>query len=164
VNLTSIISLKYRLPLLCLLMVALVGFGWVKGARHVQSRWDAAEGVRARTVTDAIIARVAENKRQADRQAAINREVTERKDHEISSLTARLNAAGRMRVGTAVCGGLAAATETESSGSGNEPDSSGRMVREDVDRDLKALILAVEKDLATGRACQAFAKENGLAP
>jgi hypothetical protein len=38
------------------------------------------------------------------------------------------------------------------------------MEGEDVERDLVALKLAVEEDLATGRACQAFLQKNGLVP
>lgn len=32
----------YRLLALVLLVAALLGFGWIKGAEHVQAQWDAA--------------------------------------------------------------------------------------------------------------------------
>lgn len=38
----SLIRWPYRLLALAALAVALIGFGWVKGAGHVQARWDAA--------------------------------------------------------------------------------------------------------------------------
>ena len=38
----SLIPWPYRLLALVLLAVALIGFGWVKGAEHVQAKWDAA--------------------------------------------------------------------------------------------------------------------------
>jgi hypothetical protein len=38
----SLIPWPYRLLVLATLAVALIGFGWVKGAGHVQARWDAA--------------------------------------------------------------------------------------------------------------------------
>lgn len=38
----SLIPWLYRLLALAALAVALIGFGWVKGASHVQTRWDAA--------------------------------------------------------------------------------------------------------------------------
>lgn len=38
----SVIPWPYRLLALAALGVALVGFGWVKGAGHVQAQWDAA--------------------------------------------------------------------------------------------------------------------------
>jgi len=36
-NPLALVPLPYRLPALALLAVALVGFGWVKGAGHVQA-------------------------------------------------------------------------------------------------------------------------------
>ena len=38
----SVIPWPYRLLALTALGIALVGFGWFKGASHVQARWDAA--------------------------------------------------------------------------------------------------------------------------
>ena len=38
----SVIPWPYRLLALTALGVALVGFGWIKGASHVQARWDSA--------------------------------------------------------------------------------------------------------------------------
>ena len=42
-GLTALIPWPYRLLAVALLAVALMGFGWVKGAGHVQAQWDAAE-------------------------------------------------------------------------------------------------------------------------
>lgn len=41
-NPLTIIPLPYRLLAVALLAVALVGFGWLNGANHVQDEWDAA--------------------------------------------------------------------------------------------------------------------------
>ena len=38
----SVIPWPYRLLALAALGVGLVGFGWIKGASHVQAQWDAA--------------------------------------------------------------------------------------------------------------------------
>ena len=38
----SLIPWPYRWLALVLLAVALIGFGWIKGANHVQAQWDAA--------------------------------------------------------------------------------------------------------------------------
>ena len=38
----SVIPWPYRLLALAALGVALVGFGWIKGASHIQAQWDAA--------------------------------------------------------------------------------------------------------------------------
>ena len=41
----SVIPWPYRLLALAALGIALFGFGWLKGARHVQAQWDAATAV-----------------------------------------------------------------------------------------------------------------------
>lgn len=46
-NPLALAPLPYRLLALALLAVALLGFGWVKGASHVQGEWDAAIGKQA---------------------------------------------------------------------------------------------------------------------
>jgi hypothetical protein len=150
--------------LLLAFAAALVGFGWVKGAHHVQSEWTAANLVLERAQSKAINDRLASNEKLFDKQAAINKTIIGVKDHEIATLTARVNSADRMRVGKGICGGPAAPAQAPSASSGDSPDSSGGLVREDVDRDIRALIVAVETDLATGRACQSFVRENGLEP
>ncbi len=38
----TLIPLPYRLLALVLLVAALIGTGWIKGAEHVQAKWDAA--------------------------------------------------------------------------------------------------------------------------
>ncbi|MDR2014618.1 MAG: hypothetical protein LBP99_03215 [Azoarcus sp.] len=38
----SVIQWPYRMLALAALAVALLGFGWIKGARHVQAQWDTA--------------------------------------------------------------------------------------------------------------------------
>ena len=50
-NPLAIVPLPYRLPALALLAVALVGFGWVKGADYVQAEWDAANTRQAQQVS-----------------------------------------------------------------------------------------------------------------
>lgn len=52
-NPLALVPLPYRLLALALLAVALLGFGWVKGASHVQGEWDAAivkQGLQVATV------------------------------------------------------------------------------------------------------------------
>lgn len=160
----TLIPLWARVAALVAFAVALVGFGWVKGAHHVQSEWDAANMALERAQSKAITERLASNAATARKQAADNAAITKGKDNEIVTLTARVNAAERMRHGKAICGGSTTATQAPSPGSSDSTDTSSGLVREDVDRDLRALIVAVEIDLATGRACQAFLQVNGLTP
>ena len=49
----SVIPWPYRLLALAALGVALVGFGWIKGASHVQAQWDA--DIQQRTLQAAAI-------------------------------------------------------------------------------------------------------------
>ena len=49
----SVIPWPYRLLALAALGLALVGFGWVKGAGHVQTKWDAA--VQQQTLQVAVV-------------------------------------------------------------------------------------------------------------
>lgn len=58
-NPLALVPLPYRLLAITLLAVALVGFGWVKGAGHVQAEWGAANAKQAAQV-------VAVKQRQAE--------------------------------------------------------------------------------------------------
>lgn len=158
------IPIQYRILATIILAGACAAFGWVRGASHVQAEWETTNTVRVEAERRALLAREQDNAERRATQAAINNAITLGKDNEITRLIARVERLGRLRVGPAICGGSAASTEATSAGGGNSADSSTRLVREDVDRDFKALIVAVETDLATGRACQAFIKDNGLVP
>lgn len=143
--------------------------GWL-GVRHYgAARYEAGQAAaiaeRARLDSDAVLARTRANTQEADRQASVNTTITKEKDHEIADLRQRLAAAGRLRVGPAVCAGRpAASTDTESAAGGDVADTSAGLVSARADADFKQLIEAVEVDLATGRACQRFLRENGLEP
>lgn len=152
-----------------LALVALLMVCWL-GVRHYGAvRYEAGQAAaiaeRARLDADAVLARTRANAKEADRQASVNETITKEKDNEISDLRRRLAAAGRLRVGPAVCPGRPAAdADTESTAGGDGTDSPGGLVSAAADRDFKRLIVDVETNLATGRACQAFLRENGLAP
>jgi len=158
------IPLPYRILAAILAMACAVFFGYEKGISHEKAKWQAAESARVLAEHDALIKRNADNSRLAAEQAATNAAIIKGKNDEITRLTARVEHLGRLRVGASVCGGTSIAPETTSTGSGNDADPLGRLVSEQADRDFKSLILDVEKDLATGRACQAFVRDNGLAP
>lgn len=59
-SLTDLIPLPYRLLALALLAAALLGFGWVKGAAHVQARWDAATAEQS-----SVVARIQQRQAEA---------------------------------------------------------------------------------------------------
>lgn len=152
-----------------LALVALLLIGWLGVHHYGAARYEAGQAAaiaeRARLDAEVVLTRTRANTKEADRQASVNESITRKKDDEISDLQRRLAAAGRLRVGPAVCAGRSAATaETESAAGSDGADTSGGLVSARADADFKQLILDVEIDLATGRACQAFVRENGLDP
>jgi hypothetical protein len=132
--------------------------------RHAYSKGHA-DAVSERAAQDlgAMVARTVDNAALAAQQDQINIKITKAANEELAPVVARI-ATDRVRVGPALCGGPAAPTQAESAGSGDGDHPAGRLVRDDLERDLDALKLRVEEALATGRACQAFVRENGLAP
>lgn len=110
----------------------------------------------------AVFARVRDNAVESVRQVNINQIITRTKNEEVSPVVERIYV-DRVRVGPGTCG-PASASDANGAGIGDDADSPGRLVRDDVERDTRALTEAVEQDLATGRACQAFVRENGMAP
>jgi hypothetical protein len=110
------------------------------------------------------IDRNAENAATEARQRAANVTITKAKDEELAPVFARVDAAPGLRRPRAICDSPAAPTQAPGAAGSDSADPPGRLVREDVDRDIRALIKDVEQDLATGRACQAFLERNGLVP
>ncbi|GGY68132.1 hypothetical protein [Pseudoduganella albidiflava] len=159
----ELVSILFRAGAAIAVFLAALATGYVAGRSAEQGEHLAAEFERANAEHEAITKRLKDNAAAAARQAATNESITKGKNDEVQPVIARIAAAERVRVGSAICGGSAGASTPEVPSSGDGADSSRRMVRSDVDRDLKALMIAVEKDLATGRACQAAAREHGLA-
>lgn len=156
---------------LCGLIVAaaLIAAGGVAvhayGARRYDAGRAAAIAERAQADAAAVLRRTKDNAALAAHQSESNLAITKEKDDEIADLRARIAAAPRLRVGTAVCPDRpAAATQAESATGSDSTDPSAGLVSSRADADFKQLIEAVEQDLATGRACQAFIRENGLVP
>ena len=144
-----------------LLVVSVIGVRWY-GADQYQAGRIAAVEERAAADARAVLLRTQENAVLAQRQGETNLKITEAKHEELAPVRERI-VVERVRVGAAICG-PAAAPDAESAAGGDSADPPGRLVREDAERDLVALKLAVEEDLATGRACQAFLRENGMVP
>lgn len=145
------------------MLLALLAGGAVMCHRHIyQQGFDAATNERAARDALAVISRVQDNAALSIKQNAINAFITKDKNEKLAPVIARI-AAERVRIGPAICGPSAPAKAESPSGS-DDTDSSGRLARSDVERDIRALKISVETDLATGRACQAFVIENGLAP
>lgn len=110
----------------------------------------------------AVFTRVRDNAVESARQVNINQIITRTKNEEVAPVVQRIYV-DRVRVGAGTCG-PAGAADANGARIGDDADSPARLVRDDVERDTRALTEAVEQDLATGRACQAFVRENGMAP
>lgn len=146
-----------------LALVAAASAASVAYRAHVyQLGFDAAVDQRAARDLQAVVGRVQDNAALEAKHGAINITITKSKHEELAPVVQRIYI-DRVRVGAGTCG-PATATEAEDAASGNGTDPAGRLVREDVERDTRALDEAVERHLATGRACQAWGAENGFVP
>lgn len=148
------------------LALLLGGAWWVHhyGAERFAAGQAAAIAERAAADAEATRKRTETNATEAVRQVVSNATITEKKHEEIAPVRERI-VTQRVYVGTAVCGDRPAdAPQAEGAAGGDSADPPGRLVRADVERDLVALKLAVEEDLATGRACQRVLHENGMVP
>ena len=152
-------------------LVALTG-AWYGVKRHyvkqgraeVQAVFDKYKAGLVLAENKAIIDRVDESKKLAEKQRIDNLKITKVKDDELAKVRADLASSERLRRGKAICARPATATNTESTSISDATDTGGGAFREDVERDIRALILQTEEVAATARACQAFVIENGLTP
>lgn len=161
-KLPTIIPWRWKAGAALALVAAVAAAGIVYRAHVWQLGHDAAVSERARRDAVAIITRTQDNAALSIKQDAINAYILKAKHEELAPVVKRIYV-DRVRVGAGTCG-PAAAAKAEDAASGDSTDSAGRLVREDVERDTRALDEAVEQHLATGRACQAWGKENGFAP
>lgn len=157
------IPLAWRAGAAAVIMAALFAFGYAKGSKSVKAQWARADAVRVQAESTAILARVADNAKLETKQAADNAAITKAFNEQISTVSAALASARRMRV-PAFCPRSPAPANPESPGSGNAADPESWLLDGSVDRDIKAMMLQTEEVAATGRACQAFVRANGMAP
>ena len=138
--------------------------GNAQGRAAVQALWDADKQIRAAAEIKAVAQRAAENLAQARQQAASALAIKKIYDDEINDVRVRL-AAERMRK-PAFCASAGPAAPAGASGpeGGAAADPAGGLLLDAVARDIQTLILQTEEVAATGRACQAFVRENGMAP
>ena len=147
-------------------ILLLGGAWWVRhyGAERYQAGHAAAIAERAQADDEAVRKRTAENAAKAVSQADSNVTITEKKHEEIQPVRERI-VTQRVYVGSALCGDrLAGPAETQGAAGSDSANPPGWLVRPDVERDLIALKLAVEEDLATGRACQRVLQDEGMVP
>lgn len=137
--------------------------GDTAGAARVQASWDAYKETTAKSEASAIAKRTAENTALAAKQATDNTAITKAHDEELAYVTARLAALGRLRK-PAFCAnsGPATTTEAQSTSSRNAADTTSGLLPDAVDGRVRSLIEETEAVAATGRACQATLRDNGM--
>ncbi|WP_426075135.1 hypothetical protein [Janthinobacterium sp. DSP2-3-3] len=137
--------------------------GVAQGLAAVQALWDTDKQIRAAAEIKAVAQRAAENLAQARQQAASALAIKKAYDDEINDVLARLATAERMRK-PAFCASAEPAAPAGASGAEGSAaaDPAGGLLPDAVARDIQALILQTEEVAATGRACQAFVRENGM--
>ncbi|MGZ3184402.1 MAG: hypothetical protein ACXU8N_18350 [Telluria sp.] len=160
-----LIRILTMLALLAGVVLSVRAYGTHQYRAGEQAGQQAVLSQQAKDYAEALVKRGLENSAKASQQTQNNLDITKEKDDEIADLHRRLAAAGRLRVGAAVCPDRSAApTNPESAASSDDANPPGGVVSAAADRDLKQLIADVETDLATGRACQAFLQKNNLVP
>jgi hypothetical protein len=150
-----------------IVLVLLLAYGLHErsvGERLVQAKWDAANVAQALASKEAIDKRTEDNALLKTIQLGTSANIQKVHDNEITTLTASLAASKRLRVGAAFCPAPTGQTNSNSTSSSDGVDSAGRLLSPEVDAAVKQLILESEEAAATGRAAQAFIKENGMAP
>ena len=161
-KLPDVIPLSWKIGAVIALAGALLAVDTYRIHRADQRGFDRATTERAARDTAAVFRRVQDNAVAAAHNTDINNFLTKAKNEELAPVVQRIYV-DRVRVGTASCG-PAATTKADDAGSSNSTNPPGRLVREDVERDTRALTEAVEHDLATGRTCQAWGAANGFVP
>lgn len=145
-------------------LVLAFGAGWGVNGWRLSAAIENGRAARAETTISAIGVRVDENKRDEATHIAINQKIEATKNEELTPVVRRIADAPRVRVGPAICPVVTGATDAQSASGSDGPASGARVVSESADRDIKALMVKVEEAMATGRACQAFVRQNGLVP
>lgn len=155
--------LRWKIVAVAAFILAVYGIGHHQGENSVQAAWDASKAQIAAAEKAAILARLADNAKLAQQQAADNAAITKAHDEELTDVRARLAAAGRMRQ-PAFCRPAAAPTEAASASVSDATSPASGLLPDAVADDIQALILQTEEVASTARTCQSFIKANGLAP
>lgn len=133
------------------------------GRSIVQQQWNFDKAQLAQQVKDALQQRHDENAVLAVQQIAINNTIQKAHDEEIHKVNTALARSERLRISSHFCPEVARQTNAESTISSDGDDTTGRLLSAEVDSAVKQLMLESEHAAATGRAAQAFIRDNGLA-
>jgi hypothetical protein len=132
------IPLPWKIGAAIVLAGALVAAGATYHHHVYQQGFGAAVSERAMRDSLAVIHRATDNTALAIKQGAINTFIEKATHEELAPVVARI-AADRVRVGPAICNGPTATAKAESTSSGDAADTTGRLLRPDLERDIKSL-------------------------
>jgi len=159
-----LIPLAYRIGLVATLALSMYVIGHHQGAKGVQRDWNASKAAIVLAEKAAVDTRLSSNAKTAAEQAGFNAAIKKAKNEDLAPVVAAI-AADRVRIGPALCPGRFTATaEAPGASGGDGTDHVAAGIRDQAERDLKALEVEVAKSLATGRTAQGFITANGLAP
>ena len=161
---SAIFSMFKVVPGWCwaILMVVTALLGAELHGRHaVQMKWDSAIAAEKAANDLLVDKRREDNRALAAKQLLDSSNIQRKHDEEVSS--ARLAAARRerLRIGTALCP-AAGPTEAGGASSGDGADSGTRLVREDIDRDIRALEVRVEEAFPQAGRLERFSSSRNL--
>jgi len=134
------------------------------GRSEVQQKWNTEKAAAAIAENLALLDREQENAVMALVQKSNNDAIQKEHDGQIDYVRGLLADTKRMRIGAGICAGATRTATSKSANSGNGTDTASRLVRQDIDRDFRALMAQVEGAFAAARACQSFVRANGMAP
>ncbi len=152
--------MKWGYGLLFLAAISLVSE--LHGRSAVQQKWNIVKAQQAQQVQDALQQRQAENAALKAQQTAINTTIQKAHDEEISQINNALAHSERLRISSRFCAAPPGQTDPESPTGGDETDTASGLLSAEVDSAVKQLILESEQAAATGRAAQAFIRDNKL--
>lgn len=133
-----------------------------KGRAEVQALWDADKEARKVSEAKAVNERLASNELERRAISERNEIVEDTYNEELAKVRNELATAKRLRIGPAICSRSASSTNPQSTPGGVKADTGGGVADDNLDRDIRALMLRAEEGFAAGRACQSFVKANGL--
>lgn len=133
------------------------------GRSVIQQKWNIDKAKQAQQATDVMKQRQLEIAALNVQQTTINTTIQKEHDEELRTINSALTRSERLRISTHFCADVTRPPATQSTTGSTEADTTSRVLSAKVDRAVRQLILETEQATVTGRAAQAFIRENGLA-
>lgn len=151
------------LAVLCVAL-ALLWIGHRFGAQGVQAKWDRETAQRKADENAAVMSRIRNNERIVEQQAIDKQRMKKGHADEIAQIRAAYAADRGLRLNADVCAGLAEGAKADGAGRGDGTTSGSIALPDEIERDLRALMLEADTVVASCRVAQEFIRSNGMAP